>query len=144
VSGDDGRPAEMFALDTATCLALLSTQHVGRLVTGGDELCVIPVNYVLRDGAITVRTADDSAAVRSTAQGAAFEVDMFDERTQSGWSVVVRGRLVAVPEGDGHAELETWAPGPRDRWVIVPVESITGRLLRGAVDGTDRTPSGCL
>ena len=35
--GTDGRPAELFALDLATCETLLGTQHVGRLVLGGVE-----------------------------------------------------------------------------------------------------------
>ncbi len=135
VGGDDGhRPAEMFQLDRATCLALLRTQHVGRLVVGGDEAAVVPVNFTAVDEVITFRTETDGRATRSVPHDVLFEVDMFDARTRSGWSVVVRGRLLAVPAGDERAPVETWAPGTRDEWMTVAIESVTGRLLRGAVE----------
>ena len=80
------RPAEMFQLDRATCLALLRTQHVGRLVVGGDEAAVVPVNFTAIDEVITFRTQSDGRATRSVPHEVLFEVDMFDTRTRSGWS----------------------------------------------------------
>jgi hypothetical protein len=53
VSSDPASPGELFQLDEATCLALLTTQHVGRFVVGGADPTVVPVNYQLVDGAIT-------------------------------------------------------------------------------------------
>jgi nitroimidazol reductase NimA-like FMN-containing flavoprotein (pyridoxamine 5'-phosphate oxidase superfamily) len=136
--GGEDRPAELFQLDRATCLALLRTQHVGRLVVGGDEAAVVPVNFTAVDEVITFRTGADGRATRSVPHEVLFEVDMFDSRTRSGWSVVVRGRLLAAPAGDQRAPVETWAPGDRDEWMTVAIEHVTGRLLRGAVEA----PSG--
>src|SRR6188472_271788 len=93
VDGSEWRPAELFALDRATCLMLLTTQHVGRLILGGDDPTVIPLNYAVAAGAIRIRTEDGGRASAGTGQPVVFEVDMVDARTHSGWSVVVRGRL---------------------------------------------------
>jgi nitroimidazol reductase NimA-like FMN-containing flavoprotein (pyridoxamine 5'-phosphate oxidase superfamily) len=138
------RPSELFQLDRATCVMLLTTQHVGRLVIGGDEPTVVPVNYTAADGIITFRTVPDGRADTSATQPVVFEVDMFDDRTHSGWSVVVRGELTHVSADEHHADVESWAPGERDRWMIVPVETVTGRLLRGAVDAPAQPAGGYL
>ncbi len=129
----DDRPAELFQLDRATCVALLTTQHVGRLVIGGEEPTVIPVNYMAADGIVTFRTEIGGTIERAASGRVAFEVDMFDDRTRSGWSVIVRGRLLPLPDGDV-VDLDTWAPGERARWMIVPIDAVTGRLLRGSVE----------
>ena len=57
---------------------------------------------------------------------------MFDDRTRSGWSVLVQGRLADADVTE--VDVVTWAPGPRDRPMTVTIGSVTGRLLRGAVD----------
>lgn len=134
MSGGAERPAELFALDRATCLALLKAQHVGRLVIGGDDPEVIPVNYTAVDEVITLRTAAGGWGDRPLPEPVVFEVDMFDDRTRSGWSVIVHGQMVPLPPGANPPDVETWAPGQRDRWLVVPVEAVTGRLLRGAVE----------
>ena len=68
---------------------------------------------------------------------------MFDERTRSGWSVLVRGRL-AVASDSPLASLEPWAPGPHERRMVVAITSVTGRLLRGPVPSPDPAPGGYL
>ena len=139
---DVGR-SEMFQLDRATCLTLMTTQHVGRLVVEGDDPAVIPVNFRLVDGVITFRTAAGSHADQAVEQPAMFEVDMFDDRTRSGWSVLVRGRLAPTPADDS-TTIDTWAPGEHERWMIVTVEEVTGRLLRGAVEPSGLGAAGYL
>ena len=145
---DDAAPgsdAELFQLDRSTCLALLTTQHIGRLVIGGgDEPHIVPVNYLALDGTITFRTSPGTVAASGDIERVVFEVDMFDDRTRSGWSVIVHGRLVAVPTDGDHVGVDTWAPGHRDQWMVVPVDAITGRLLRGAVDRSDEGSAGYL
>ncbi len=133
MSEQGGRRAEMFQLDRATCLALLSTQQVGRLVVSGADPAVIPVNYRLHEAAIVFRTEAGGGADRTTSEQVVFEVDMFDDRTRSGWSVVVHGRLQSH-SGEGTPDVATWAPGQRERWLTIPIDTVTGRLLRGAVD----------
>jgi hypothetical protein len=138
MSADEARPAELFQLDRATCLALLGVQHIGRLVIPGDDPYVIPVNYLDAGEAIVVRTQRRPVIGDSIGKRVVFEVDMYDERTKSGWSVVVRGvaeditpvtDLDAVPG----AEPLPWAPGERACVVRITADHVTGRLLRGAV-----------
>ena len=141
---DGGRPAEMFALDAATCAVLLTTQQVGRLVSGGEEPVIVPLNYRMVDGVIIFRTSADSRVAGAIPGPVVFEVDMFDERTRSGWSVIVHGMLQVAPAGCLPAEVETWAPGERDQWMVLAVGSLSGRLLRGAVDGDTHAAGGYL
>ena len=143
-TGADDRPAELFQLDRSTCLALLGTHHVGRIVLAGSTPAVVPVNYRLVDGRITFRTTPTGRAGQPSAAAVLFEVDMFDERTHSGWSVVARGPLLVATHGADAVAVESWAPGQRDRWMVVPVHEVTGRVLRGAVDAPGREPGGYL
>ena len=86
----DARPAELFQLDESTCLVLLGVHHVGRLIVPGDDPYVIPLNYVAADGAVVFRTERRPVIEDIIDRSVVFEVDMFDDRTKSGWSVVVR------------------------------------------------------
>ena len=143
VDDADERPAELFALDRATCVTLLTTQHVGRLIIGGDDPTVIPLNYRAADDAITFRTEGGGRASATIGQAVVFEVDMIDARTRSGWSVVVRGRLDLAAD-DVDDDLDTWAPGPRELRMVVTADEVTGRLLRGRVDAPTRPLGGYL
>ncbi|MET0578152.1 MAG: pyridoxamine 5'-phosphate oxidase family protein [Ilumatobacteraceae bacterium] len=138
MSADTGVPAELFQLDRPTCLALLTTQHVGRLILGDVEPAVVPLNYRIADDVITFRTEPGSHAQQAAGRGVTFEVDMFDDRTRSGWSVLVRGRLDATPADATESRIDTWAPGDRDLVMTVTIDTVTGRLLRGAVAAAGR------
>jgi uncharacterized protein len=142
VEDADERPAELFALDRATCVTLLTTQHVGRLIIRGDDPTVIPLNYRSAGDAIKFRTEGGGRASATVGQPVAFEVDMIDARTRSGWSVVVRGRLDLA--ADDVVDLDTWAPGPRELRMVVTVDEVTGRLLRGRVDAPTHPLGGYL
>jgi hypothetical protein len=137
------RAAELFALDRATCVTLLTTQYVGRLIIGGDDPTVIPLNYRAAGDAITFRTEGGGRASAAVGQLVVFEVDMIDARTRSGWSVVVRGRLELAPD-DVDDDLDTWAPGSRELRMVVRVGDVTGRLLRGRVDAPTHRLGGYL
>ena len=139
----DEHVAELWALDPSACMTLLRTQPVGRLVLAGADPRVVPVNFVVLDDTIVVRVEVGSAAERSSGEDVLFEVDMFDERTRSGWSVLARGRLATADELFDQS-LVPWAPGPHDRWMLVTVETITGRMLQGPVEAPDRPRGGYL
>ena len=96
--GDADRPAEMFQLDRATCLTLLRTQHVGRLVIGGDEPAVVPVNFTAVD---EVEVADNlwASLIGFYAYAILFPA----------WWLLSRIRLA----------------GPPDQWVIYGVAMLT-------------------
>jgi nitroimidazol reductase NimA-like FMN-containing flavoprotein (pyridoxamine 5'-phosphate oxidase superfamily) len=138
---EDQRPAELHDLDRETCFALLASQHVGRLVLPGDEVFVAPVNYVVVGESLVFRTDAGSHAAGAAGETMTFEVDAVNDQYEAGWSVVIRGRLqditdAAAADVDLHERLESWAPGPKDRWLRIDVEDVTGRWLRGA----DRRP----
>ena len=136
----DARSAELFQLDASTCLALLGVHHVGRLIVPGDDPYVIPLNYTAADGAVVFRTERRPVIEDVIDRSVVFEVDMFDDRTKSGWSVVVRGRardvtLESSVDSESRGAIpQTWAPGDRDYVIRIDPERVTGRLLRGAVN----------
>jgi nitroimidazol reductase NimA-like FMN-containing flavoprotein (pyridoxamine 5'-phosphate oxidase superfamily) len=137
---NDVHPAgQLFKLDRSRCLALLATQEVGRLVGGNSDSPVIVVNYVLDGDDIVVRVDTESPAV-TIGDVVVFEVDAFDERTRSGWSVIVRGvaRDVITTDGPDRAVVDTWAPRADGRSVAIQMAEVTGRLLRGGDDGVSR------
>jgi hypothetical protein len=139
----DEHDAEMYALDRSACMSLLRTQPVGRLVLAGRDPRVLPVNFVVADDAIVFYVEVGSAVEAAAGQDVMFEVDMFDERTRSGWSVLARGQLAILLE-EPDASVVPWPPGPHDRSMLVTVHTVTGRLLRGAVEAPDRAPGGYL
>jgi hypothetical protein len=67
---------------------------------------------------------------------ACVEVDGYDERARTGWSVCVlgTGRELA-DDGDPltqrlrRSSVVSWAPGRRDRWMAVVPGAITGRRI---------------
>jgi hypothetical protein len=68
---------------------------------------------------------------------AAFEVDSFDRSLQSGWSVLVTGRLEEVDQYDTETikrvqslPVQPWAPGERSLWLRLRPTTITGRIVR--------------
>jgi hypothetical protein len=138
------RDAELFELDPMMCRTLLRTQHVGRLVTAGVDPHVVPVNYVVEDHFVVFNTRAGAVAIERVGEAVLFEVDMFDDRTRSGWSVVVHGNLRRPPPDLDVGSVETWAPGERPQMLVVAIETLTGRLLRGAIDAPIDAPSGYL
>lgn len=128
--------ADLRHLTVESCLALLATRSVGRLaVDDGRGPTILPVNYRLERGAIVVRTSAgtklDAAQQRARV---AFEVDDVDEATGTGWSVVVRGRLVEMLDPyDRDQVLATppmpFAAGARDHVVALLSSGISGRML---------------
>ena len=104
-------------LTTDELLQLLSTASVGRIAVTRDALPVIlPVNYVVDGMSLVIRTTDGAILRAAQAGGAvvAFEVDNLDERTMTGWSVLVTGTLREVTAVSAvlRAEQLPLAPGP--------------------------------
>jgi nitroimidazol reductase NimA-like FMN-containing flavoprotein (pyridoxamine 5'-phosphate oxidase superfamily) len=130
---EDLRPAELQELDRAACFVLLASQHVGRLVVAGDEPFVAPMNYAIVDEAVIFRS--DAGSPGGWVRGpVVFEADVIDDQERGGWSVVVRGTVDDVTHDVALADragLHPWAPGPKDRWLRITVEHVTGRYLRG-------------
>jgi uncharacterized protein len=120
-------------MDADACMALLEANHFGRVAVVDDRGPVIlPVNYLLVDGDVIFRSDEGTkldAAV--DAAPATFEIDGADERTRTGWSVVVRGRLEEVTDpGEvdrlARLPLQPFAGGNRERFLRVVAAQVSG------------------
>jgi len=133
----DGGSPQMEALSGVECYRLLATQHVGRLgVDIGRYPLIFPVNYALDGDTILVRARPDTALTAADYANVAFEVDLIDPRTRSGWSVLVRGLAedVTATHGESHKDTrscgpEPWAPGEHGRWIRIVPHGISGRRI---------------
>ncbi|GIU92010.1 MAG: hypothetical protein KatS3mg011_0916 [Acidimicrobiia bacterium] len=124
-------------LSRAECEELLARTPVGRVAFVSDgDVEIFPVNYRWHRGHIVFQTAAGKkldAAARHVP--VTFEIDGWDDRTQTGWSVIVVGRASAVEDDDEIAELGTlglrpWAPSVRRRrWVRIQPYDISGRKI---------------
>jgi Pyridoxamine 5'-phosphate oxidase len=129
-------------LDRDECLRLLGTHAVGRLcVLEHGYPVAFPVNYRLvyetdGDPVIVVR-ARSGGVLDVAGSKVSFQIDGHDAVDETGWSVLARGVLrdgliEGAPQWLRYWNPRPWA-GPRDRWLYVRVEGVTGRRLLVAV-----------
>lgn len=123
-------------LTRTECLRLLSSRHVGRVGVSIEALpVVLPVNYAVMDGDIVVRSGPGTKLDAALAGAVvAFEVDLVDEASETGWSVLVQGvaTVIAEPAVLAQAQslsLRPWAGGPKDHFVRISSEHMSGRRL---------------
>jgi nitroimidazol reductase NimA-like FMN-containing flavoprotein (pyridoxamine 5'-phosphate oxidase superfamily) len=136
----------LVVLTAEECLVLLRAGCIGRVgfVVGGQPQ-VLPVNYSAdADGAVAFRTTAHSILTSVAGHRVAFEVDGFDERERSGWSVCVEGLGREITGADDplakrlqELSVVTWAPATRDRWFAITPDLITGRRLPLAAGAAD-------
>jgi uncharacterized protein len=119
------------------CLRLLASVPVGRVGFFADgEVVVLPVNHILDGQDPVFRTARGSKL--SSAEGQSlvcFEADEYDEQTQTGWSVLVTGRVEVVydeaeVERLSQRGLHPWATAmERPFWIRIRATSVSGRQV---------------
>ena len=123
-------------LEREECIGLLARATVGRIAITSNALpVVLPVNFVLLDDRIVIRTGRGTkldAATRNTV--VAFEVDEIESVEQTGWSVLVTGvarELVAPDEIDevSASPPARWAPGLDGRYIVISTDMISGRRI---------------
>ncbi|MDP9222546.1 MAG: pyridoxamine 5'-phosphate oxidase family protein [Actinomycetota bacterium] len=126
----------MEILDRAECLRLMCRAPFGRLVyTVAAMPSVQPVNFIVHQDMIVIRTASESKLAAATRGSVvAFETDDIDVETHTGWSVMVVGRCYEVTELFELAELaaaapRAWACPDGQRFIAVRIEQVTGRWL---------------
>lgn len=95
---------------------------------------VIPVNYVVDQRTVWIRTSAYSAMAEEVDESPiAVEVDDIDQESRTGWSVMLRGRAAVLYHEDRvpkHIrDLETLAGGVRPLWVRLDPDHVTGRRL---------------
>ena len=126
-------PGHLVELSTAECLEELAAHRVGRVAhCDPDGPVLLPVNYVMDGESVLLRVSPRSALASRLRSGpVSFQVDEFDEFTQTGWSVLLRGHASYV-EADEHpvaARLQSWPEGQRTVLVRLAPEQVTGRRL---------------
>jgi len=121
-------------LSTEECSQLLRSRLVGRIGLIIDSLpAVFPVNYVVFDDLIVIRTRRGSliaSATRNTV--VAFEVDDYDPDTGAGWSVMVQGLARELSdirdiERARESGLAHWLDSRGSRHFSVSLDLVSGR-----------------
>ena len=128
----------LVVLPADECRRLLATRQLGRIgLTSGSFPLILPVNYVLDGDDVVLRTDSPKITAAAGHGRVAFEVDEVDERTRSGWSVLVQG-LAEEVTGARRDELvrrlhvapgSPWAPGEHGHWIRLIPKVVTGRRI---------------
>jgi nitroimidazol reductase NimA-like FMN-containing flavoprotein (pyridoxamine 5'-phosphate oxidase superfamily) len=118
------------------CWELLASEEVARVAWAGpDGVAIVPVNYVVGDGALWFRTQPYTALGRQCGGGrVAVEVDHLDRETRSAWSVVVVGTAEPVDGRevpDGLLDIQVWPADVRNLYVRIEPVEVTGRRVSG-------------
>jgi hypothetical protein len=120
-------------LDEVECYRLLAGETVGRVVyTDGALPAITPVNYVLEGRRILFRTASGSRLAHGVIDAVvAFEVDVLDRPSSTGWSVVVTGvgRPYTSVVGAPAPEVRPWVGGERNQLISITPGRISGRRI---------------
>jgi len=124
-------------LDEDECWQLLESHHIGRLgVAINNKPEIYPVNYVVDGRTIVFRTAEGTKLVEVVMTGRiAFEADGVDAEAGQAWSVVVKGYARVLERFDdiyrvADLPLVPWNAGPKERFVRITPEQVTGRRFR--------------
>jgi hypothetical protein len=123
---------QLMDLSADECWTLAASMPVGRMAWSGPQgPTIVPVNFLLTDGQVHVRTAAYSALARECDDSpVAFEVDQFDIERRSGWSVLLRGRAhLAFGGSPGGDQPEVWPAGARGLFLTIDVEETSGRRV---------------
>lgn len=128
-------------LEEDACWDLLEANTVGRLaVVVGHQPDIFPVNYLVRDRTLVIRTAAGTKLAAAVLGAAvAFEIDAYDEAAKRGWSVVVHGRATEAETLEELLEaellpLEPWVEAQKDRWITITPQEVTGRRIPTRVE----------
>jgi len=125
-------------LDRDECLALISTQRLGRLgvVVDGVPL-VLPMGFLLNGETVVLQTNQGAKTLHGPLTSVSFEVDHVDWDEGVGWSVLIQGLAEDISTAiDERSEMlrslaaHSWAPPPADRWLTILPRVITGRRIR--------------
>jgi nitroimidazol reductase NimA-like FMN-containing flavoprotein (pyridoxamine 5'-phosphate oxidase superfamily) len=124
-------------LSEDACWSLLGRVRFGRVGLARDgDVVILPVNVAVSRRRLIFRTvAGGTLASMPDGATVAFEADHTVDVAESGWSVLVRGRLrdaTGSAEAAAWSELDVhpWAPPPRDRWMVIDATEITGRSIQ--------------
>ena len=127
----------LVVLTLEECERLLEAGSIGRIaVVSAGEPLILPVLYKHVKRSVAFRTAPGEKldAVWQNLP-VAFEIDNWDTKARTGWSVLVRGQAETVEDDTQIAELESlgledWVPPEQPTtWVLIHPVEITGRRI---------------
>jgi nitroimidazol reductase NimA-like FMN-containing flavoprotein (pyridoxamine 5'-phosphate oxidase superfamily) len=131
--------ANVLVLPDAECWSLLRNHKVGRLaivIEGSPR--IFPINYAAADNALVFRTEPGAKLRHGPGSTACFEIDDYDQRDSTVWSVMVVGALEDITEADDERSrglrrlpVEPAAPGTRLHWLALNTKEVSGRRFRG-------------
>ena len=128
------------SLSADECRDLLATRDVGRLgVVVGGYPEIFPVNYAVVRDRVVIRTDPGAKLSHARFERVCFEVDELEMARRTGWSVLVKGVVHELREGDRHAEeldlvaarIRPWVRGAKAHILVVTPVSVTGRRIVG-------------
>lgn len=129
------RPAAVQSLSELECWQRLRTHDFGRvaiIVSGRPE--IFPVNYRVGEGAIIFRTGPGAKLANAPLTRSCFEIDGWDDRTGTGWSVMAHGVIAEITDAVDQRALALLAhpvrpvaPGDRRHWLALYADGVTGR-----------------
>jgi hypothetical protein len=135
-------------LDRRACLDLLSSGVVGRVAVctpAGPH--IVPINFALHGEAVVFRTTPYSVlGARGWKQRLALEIDHVDYERRTGWSVVGAGMGEMVEDETELSLIRTlwdpspWAGGPRQLYIRIRLDSLTGRKIGAGWSLSDEPP----
>lgn len=128
--------ARLEELSTEECWSLVETSGELARIAWNESTgpTVIPVNYVVHERSVWVRTTAYSAMAEEIDESlVAVLIDDVDQKSHLGWSVLLRGRCDIRYHQDqvpaAVRDLHAWAPGPRPLWVHITPHQVSGRRL---------------
>ncbi|WP_193433409.1 pyridoxamine 5'-phosphate oxidase family protein [Streptomyces fodineus] len=141
-------PRRSVELDSGEALRLLGSVSFGRIVFTRHALPTVrPVNHVLDNGDIVIRTHEGAALTARAGQAGgqgivvAYEADAIDPGTHLGWSVVVTGYAHLVTDSEELARYQTlltpWVDQAMDYAVRIRPALVTGVRLTAADESGD-------
>jgi pyridoxamine 5'-phosphate oxidase-like protein len=130
----ENQPARLRPVSHDEALELLSSVPYGRIVFTERALpAVRPVNHIVDDGAVVIRTHAESAILRAAGQVVAYEADLISADSRLDWSVVVLGVAEEEENADEVARyqrlLRPMVDLAMDHVIRIRPKMVTGQLL---------------
>lgn len=124
----------MEQLGTQESLRLLGSVPFGRIAFSLHALPAIrPVNHVLDQGAVVIRSHSDADLTAAAGQVVAFEADVIRADDHLGWSVIITGKAELVRDDEAIARYERllrpWVGFEMSTVIRIPPELVTGYRL---------------
>ena|SRR5438045_2341822 len=124
-------------MSEAECRRLLAEEEVGRVAfIDHDFPVILPVNHVLDNNVITIRTDTGAKFDHVPLRNVAFEVDGVEHTSRSGWSVLVQGVGQDISNALGtryedlrRRGLDSWPPSERTHWLTIEILRISGQRI---------------